>query len=89
MVKGCVRRVIHLSSTDSRLFDEAYFIMNEGADTPPPTEKDMVKEANRILVEALSAEERRARARRRRAVRDLVFVLVGAVTATLFCVLLL
>ena len=53
MVRGCQRKVIFLKNTNSKLFSEAYFIIDDRADTRALTEGDMVREANRIIDESL------------------------------------
>lgn len=53
MVRGCQRRVIFLKNTDSKIFSEAYFIIDDRVDTRALTEGDMVREANRIIDESL------------------------------------
>lgn len=58
MVRGCQKKIIYLKNTDSEVFDEAYFVVSDkslGKDVP---ECDMVKEANRILDECISIEEK-------------------------------
>lgn len=49
MFKGYKRRVIVVKDTGSRLFDSAYFVVNESAGDEGVS--DMVKEANRIIAE--------------------------------------
>ena len=46
MLKGAQKRMIVVKTADSRLFEEAYFVMR--ADTSPSGE-DMVYEANKII----------------------------------------
>jgi len=58
MVKGCQRRVLHLKNPESGLFEEAFFFLK----SPPPPEsgaREMVEEANRILLGCRTAEPRR------------------------------
>ena len=58
MVRGCQKKIIYLKNTDSDVFDEAYFILN---DKYPEVsgECDMIKEANRILGECAAVKEKR------------------------------
>ena len=49
MYKGYRKKVIVVKDTGSRLFDSAYFVINENADGE--SVKDMVKEASRIIGE--------------------------------------
>ncbi len=55
MVRGCKRGVVFLKNTGSKLFREAYFIIDENTDVRGVSESDMVKEANRIIEENLAA----------------------------------
>lgn len=50
MIKGCEKRVIHIKSPKSDVFEEAYFILKD-ADYDPPT-CDIVREAERLLSES-------------------------------------
>ena len=60
MLKGAQRRMIIVKTQDSRMFEEAYFVMR--ADTLASGE-DMVGEANRII--AGCCEKRRERTGRK------------------------
>ena len=60
MVKGSQRRVIHVKNTKSGIFDEAYFILKEGADASV-CESDMISEANRIIEENSKADDASAK----------------------------
>ncbi len=48
MVRGCQKKVVHLKSTDSRLYDEVFFIVSDRAPVKT-TERDFIDEANRII----------------------------------------
>lgn len=52
MVRGCQRKVIFLKNTESDIFSEAYFIVDERR--PDICEADMIREANRIIEENLA-----------------------------------
>ena len=54
MVRGCQKKIIYLKNTDSRVFDEAYFIVKDNCPDDIRGECDMVEEANRILNECIS-----------------------------------
>lgn len=56
MVKGCERRVVYLKNTDSTVFEEAFFVMKDAKNEPPPSSLEMVREANRILNENMTVE---------------------------------
>ena len=46
MLKGAQKRMIVVKTADSRLFEEAYFVMRADAS---PSGEDMVYEANKII----------------------------------------
>ncbi len=58
MVRGCQKKIIYLKNIESRIFDEAYFIVKDNSLYENKPECDMVKEANRILDESLVIERR-------------------------------
>ena len=58
MVRGCQKKIIYLKNTNSEVFDEAYFVVNDKVLDKDITECDMVKEANRILDECIYIEEK-------------------------------
>ena len=47
MIKGAVRKVVVVKTADSRIFEEAYFVVKSGDGVGG----DMVAEANRIIEE--------------------------------------
>ncbi len=49
MLKGAEKRMIVVRTRDSRMFEEAYFVVRPEADRGSGTETDMLREANRIL----------------------------------------
>lgn len=61
MVRGCQKKIIYLKNTDSEVFDEAYFLLTEKALEENLSESDMLKEANRILDECISVDEKTSR----------------------------
>ena len=60
LLKGCEKKIICLRSTDSQLFDEAFFVLRHGP-VPPQNDDDMLAEANRILEENLLRRQHRGR----------------------------
>lgn len=48
MIKGCQKRIIHITNTGSPYFEEAYFILRRPERDIRATEDDMVREALRI-----------------------------------------
>lgn len=49
MLRGAEKRMIVVRTRDSRLFEEAYFVVRPEADRSDRDESDMVWEANRLL----------------------------------------
>ena len=60
MVRGCQKKIVYLKSTGSDVFDEAYFVVRDGALTSVG-ECDMIKEANRILEDSVNLEKKGSR----------------------------
>lgn len=84
MLRGCQRRVIHLRDTKSPLFDEAYFIIREKLEEKhSPSEKDIIKEAKRILGQNLPEQELERLLRRK--ITVLLFVSFGLGMVVAFC----
>ena len=48
MLKGCQKEMIVLHTTDSPLFEDAFFVLRAGR--PSPAHADMIAEANRIVM---------------------------------------
>ncbi len=57
MMKGCQKKIIHITNTGSPYFEEAYFILRRPAKNATATEDDMVREALRIA-ESTSKKEK-------------------------------
>lgn len=57
MLRGTQRKVIVLKDTKSGIFDEAYFIIKNSADSTKLTTNDMVSEANRIIGDSVTRTE--------------------------------
>lgn len=50
MVKGISRQVIVLQSPETKMFEQAIFILKDG--TPAVTDEQLIKEANRLVSSA-------------------------------------
>lgn len=50
MIKGCKKNVVYLKNTDSKLFDEAYFILNDKY-AEKVSRTDILSEANRLIAQ--------------------------------------
>lgn len=53
MLRGAKKNMIVVRTRDSRMFEEAYFVMRRNAGTTAADELDMLWEANRILESTL------------------------------------
>ena len=57
MIKGYQRKMIKIQNMDSRIFDEAYFILKCGVEAKiNSSEEDMIREAERIVNANLLSE---------------------------------
>ncbi len=61
MLKGSQKQMIVVRTRDSRLFEEAYFVMRRGAGQKETDELDMLWEANRIIESSLPADGTRGK----------------------------
>ncbi len=70
MLKGSQKQMIVVRTRNSRMFEEAYFVMRRGAGKTEAEELDMLWEANRILESSLPpATEQRTASRNAPSVR--------------------
>lgn len=53
MIRGAQKQMIVVRTRDSRMFEEAYFVMRRGAGRQDEDHMDMLFEANRILENSL------------------------------------
>lgn len=51
MIKGARKQMIVVRTSNSRFFDEAYFVLREEAQSQNQKSSDILSEANRILAE--------------------------------------
>ena len=58
-MRGYEKRVFFLKSTDSKIFDEAFFLVKDEKAQLEIEEKDMISEANRIIEESLGGRQSR------------------------------
>ena len=54
MLRGAEKRMIVVRTRDSRMFEEAYFVIRPEADRDGREEPDMLWEANRILESSMA-----------------------------------
>ena len=78
MIKGCKKGIIYLKTTESNIFDEAYFIIRHENECKGITESEMVEEAKRIIQGAVVDDDGKITHKRRNA---FPFAL-GAIAAT-------
>ena len=62
MIKGAKKQMIVLRTSDSRYFDEAYFVLRRSVSEHTACGEDILGEANRILAESSLRQRRGARA---------------------------
>lgn len=55
MIKGAQKSMIVVKTSDSTVFEEAYFVIRKGA---PQENADMVREANRIIDKSVTGRKR-------------------------------
>ena len=88
MIKGCQKRIIQIKDTKSRVFEEAYFVLKNGA-SDAVSEKDIISEATSIInrYSQSGASPKRAK----RSLKGLFYFLTGtAIGFILFlCIYLL
>ena len=76
MVKGVNRQIILVSSPEPELFDQAIFILREGAGGPGS--RELLREAQRIAAEYLHSGEEGEGKKRRFRPGPLPWLLLGA-----------
>ena len=57
MIKGCSKRVVYLKNTNSTIFEEAYFVLGSGQAEVRVSDRDMIREAERIVCESAGEGE--------------------------------
>ena len=77
MLKGAQKKMIVIKTSDSDIFEEAYFVVKGGVERSRP---DMVSEANRIID---GCGEKRGR-EKSKDVRVLIIPLLSFILGTLF-----
>ncbi len=87
MIKGCQKKIIHVTDLRGSCFEEAYFVLRRGGDITGIGEDDMVKEAMRIADEAVASV--RSRTGEKRKCRTEAMICGGAAVSFLFGVVML
>ena len=77
MLKGAQKKMIVIKTSDSEIFEEAYFVVKGGVERSQP---DMVSEANRIIEGC--GEKRRER--KSRDMKALIIPLISFMAGTIF-----
>ena len=83
MLRGAQKHMIVIRTRDSRVFEEAYFVIRRDADRAAADESDMLWEANRILETAAPRPRGETPLREeegRGLLRGLVWFLIGLIT---------
>lgn len=55
MLRGAQKQMIVVRTRDSRVFEEAYFVVRRGKTPPAVCKEDMLFEANRIIERSIAA----------------------------------
>ncbi|MBQ7669638.1 MAG: hypothetical protein IJS45_02815 [Clostridia bacterium] len=87
MVKGCQRKTIRVKDTESRFYEEAYFVLRPGVEITGVNDSDIIEEAMKIANGTDTIAD--APSRRDAVTRALFFVAGGAFGASLLAALLL
>ncbi len=77
MFKGCKREAIVLKDTGSDLFEEAHFLLRDGA--ARPGEEDLVAEAEQVIARARIGRMAQS-AKHRDALRQALWFVIGLLT---------
>lgn len=89
MVKGAQKRMVVLRTSDSGLYEQAYFVLRDKRGQAAPDERSMIAEANRILSESLLPTQQKKKRSHRGAPWLLFGALLGAALASALWLLLL
>ncbi len=89
MIKGARRQLIVLRTGNSRYFDEAYFVLKGEERLKEAKNRDLIREANRILSESIPHGKAAKGGRGRRLLLFGAGSLFGAVLGVLGALLLL
>lgn len=89
MVRGYQKRIIYLKRTNSKLFDEAYFVVKEDKAQRSAPESELIEEANRIIDENCPEASRGGfLLSERRRIKDRIFCILRAIALSVlpFCI---
>ena len=91
MVKGCQKRTIHIKDTDSKYYEEAYFVLKPGVSESKISSGDMISEAVRIAGESIGGSESPQNCRQSGGLLSFMIGLVsgGAAAAAVLLIILL
>lgn len=89
MIKGAQKQMIVLRTTDSRYFDEAYFVLRREFPIQKSASEEMLFEADRILRESASDSRIKTKKKWRSVICFCIGFLLGGGIAALLCQLLL
>ena len=84
MIKGCQKRIIHITDTGSPYFEEAFFLLRRCGDIENCSEEDIVKEATRIADSCLGTVRHGEKRRKARNKRIKCFLAGASVCSFLF-----
>ena len=89
MIKGAQKQMIVVRTTDSRYFDEAYFVLRREIRPHRGVKNDMLWEADRILQQTQQDSKRQGRKICRGLLFFLLGILCGGVAAVLITLIFL
>ena len=89
MIKGARKEMIVVRTSNSRYFDEAYFVLREDTPRHHPKSTDILNEANRILAETVPDASSTLKKRNRPWVTFVVGGFFGAVLSLIVTLLLI
>lgn len=90
MIKGAKKQMIVVRTSESRFFDEAYFVLRREIPENNSASEDILKEADRLLSEAVTSGTRPKKHACKRWIFFAAGSLCGAIVAALtVCLLLL
>lgn len=88
MIKGINKRVIMLRLDGNRFYESACFVVRRDLEKKRDEERDMLREANRILEEIGQCGDKKSKGKFKKFIGWMIILLVGAVigfgTALLF-----
>jgi len=83
MIRGVQRKIIVIKGDKNSVFENVYFLLKNDIFESPRSEKDIMREANRIISENYSDKKRKKYEKRKKARRGLAIFLLGLLLGAL------